>query len=297
MAFAFFGACAPGGGVFGFVFGGLFELAWWPWAFWSFAIALFFLTGFSVLIIPAQSRSPDQDKTMRQKLQILDVPGALTGVAALVLFNFAWNQGAAYGWNQPYIGVCLVLGILFAVGFFFIESRWAETPLVPFKVFTGDIIFVVACIACGWACFSIWVFYTSQFIEVLKGGLAAALCRVHLPSGHIGRVRIRGYWVPVAAHSSGMGYDLLVDLLHDWHHLDGNRPSVPDILGPAVCVSADYSFWHGYIVSRGNRHLLQRCCTGASGYGCGLGRYGCQLQYLAWARICWNHRSSCQQWR
>ncbi|KAK8879220.1 MFS general substrate transporter [Apiospora arundinis] len=205
MAFAFFGACAPGGGVFGFVFGGLFELAWWPWAFWSFAIALFFLTGFSVLIIPAQSRSPDQDKTMRQKLQILDVPGALTGVAALVLFNFAWNQGAAYGWNQPYIGVCLVLGILFAVGFFFIESRWAETPLVPFKVFTGDIIFVVACIACGWACFSIWVFYTSQFIEVLKGAspllFAAYICPVAI-SGACASVatgfllqHIRAAWV------------------------------------------------------------------------------------------------------
>jgi MFS family permease len=185
MAFALFGACAPGGGVFGFVFGALFvELAWWPWTFWSFAIALFFLAAFSALVIPSRSRSsPDQDnRAMREKLRMLDIPGAVTGVAALVLFNFAWNQGPAYGWSQPYIGVCLVLGVIFAVCFFLIESRWAKTPLVPFKVFTGDIIFVVGCISCGWACFGIWVFYTSQFIERLRGAspllLAAYVCPV-----------------------------------------------------------------------------------------------------------------------
>lgn len=182
MAFALFGACAPGGGVFGFLFSGLFELAWWPWTFWSFAIALVLLAGFSTLVIPAQCRSHDQDKGLREKLQMMDIPGAITGVAALVLFNFAWNQGPAYGWQQAYVYVCLILGVLFAVGFFFVESRWAKMPLVPFKVFTGDIIFVVACIACGWACFGIWVYYLSQFIEVLRGAppllLAAYFCPV-----------------------------------------------------------------------------------------------------------------------
>ncbi|KAK8041740.1 hypothetical protein PG993_006263 [Apiospora rasikravindrae] len=182
MAFALFGACAPGGGVFGFVFGGLFELAWWPWTFWSFAIALFLLAGFSALVIPTHSRSPDQNKPLRERLRMLDIPGAVTGVLALVLFNFAWNQGPAYGWDKPYIGVCLVLGVIFAAVFFLIESRWAKTPLVPFKVFTGDISFVVGCIACGWASFGIWVYYTTQFVEVLRGAspllLAAYICPV-----------------------------------------------------------------------------------------------------------------------
>jgi len=81
--------------------------------------------------------------------------------------------------KNPYIGVCLVLGVVFAACFFFIESRWAKTPIVLFNVFTGDIIFVVAC---GWACFGIWVFYTSQFIQVLRGAspllLAAYICPV-----------------------------------------------------------------------------------------------------------------------
>ncbi|KAK8023345.1 hypothetical protein PG991_006584 [Apiospora marii] len=182
MAFALFGACAPGGGVFGFVFGALFELAWWPWAFWSFALTLFGLAGFSVWSIPAPERTPDQDRPLREKLVMMDIPGAVTGVVALILFNFAWNQGPAYGWNQPYIGFSLIVSVMFGACFFFIESRWASTPLVPFKVFTGDILFVVGCIACGWACFGIWTFYVTQFVEVLKGAtpmlLAAYICPV-----------------------------------------------------------------------------------------------------------------------
>lgn len=182
MAFALFGACAPGGGVFGFLFSGLFNLAWWPWTFWSFAIALALLAGFSSLVIPTAIRSHDQGKTLREKFQMLDLPGAITGVAGLVLFNFAWNQGPAYGWQQAYIYVTLILGVIFAVCFFFIESRWAKMPLVPFQVFTGDIIFVIACIACGWACFGIWIFYVTQFIEVLRGASpllnAAYICPV-----------------------------------------------------------------------------------------------------------------------
>ncbi|KAK8048228.1 hypothetical protein PG994_009958 [Apiospora phragmitis] len=220
MAFALFGACAPGGGVFGFVFGGLFDLAWWPWAFWSFAIALLFLAAFSALAIPSRARSPDQDKAMSEKLQMLDIPGAVTGVLALVLFNFAWNMGPAFGWQQPYIGVCLVLGIVFAVCFFFIESRWAKTPLVPFQVFTGDILFVVACIACGWACFGIWIFYTTQFLEILRSAppvlLAAYICPVAV-SGAFASVatgfllhHVRAAWVMTFSLTCFMAGAILV---------------------------------------------------------------------------------------
>lgn len=38
MVFAFFGAVAPIGGVFGGIFASLLTLAWWPWALWVMAI-------------------------------------------------------------------------------------------------------------------------------------------------------------------------------------------------------------------------------------------------------------------
>ncbi|EME82238.1 uncharacterized protein MYCFIDRAFT_83520 [Pseudocercospora fijiensis CIRAD86] len=40
MAFADFGACAPGGRIVGSAMAGVFALAWWPWNFFSFAITL-----------------------------------------------------------------------------------------------------------------------------------------------------------------------------------------------------------------------------------------------------------------
>lgn len=43
MAFAVFGGLAPVGGIAGQALAGVFELAWWPWAFWSLAIALVFI--------------------------------------------------------------------------------------------------------------------------------------------------------------------------------------------------------------------------------------------------------------
>ncbi|KAJ6087158.1 hypothetical protein N7467_006072 [Penicillium canescens] len=220
MAFALFGACAPGGGVFGLLFSGLFTLAWWPWTFWSHAITLVLLAAVSALVIPAQSRSHDQKKNLGEKLPMLDIPGAVTGVAALVLFNFAWNQASAYGWQQAYIYVILILGVIFAVSFYFIESRWAKTPLVPFEIFTGDINFVVACVACGWACFGIWIYYVTQFIEVLRGGSpllnATYICPVAV-SGAFASVttgfllqHVRAAWVMVFSLTCFMVGTILV---------------------------------------------------------------------------------------
>jgi hypothetical protein len=87
----------------------------------------------------------------------LDISGGLTGVTALVLFNFAWNQAVVAGWQEPYIYVCLILGVLFGVAFFIIEIYWASSPILPLSAFNSDIAFVFACTATGWACFGIWV--------------------------------------------------------------------------------------------------------------------------------------------
>lgn len=90
----------------------------------------------------------------------MDIPGGLTGVTALVLFNFAWNQAVVAGWQQPYVYVCLILGVLFAAAFFFIEIYWSKSPILPLAAFNSDIAFVFACTATGWACFGIWVGFT-----------------------------------------------------------------------------------------------------------------------------------------
>ena len=90
-------------------------------------------------------------KSFTEAVQELDLLGASTGVTSLVLFNFAWNQAPAFGWNQPYIIVALILGTLLVPIFFYVEIKVARNPLLPLQVFTTSNAFVLGCIACGWS--------------------------------------------------------------------------------------------------------------------------------------------------
>lgn len=172
MAFALFGACAPGesntpsvvgldhladsvgGGIVGSLFGGIFALTWWPWTFWSFAIVLAAITAVATVVIPDPPRKLEfAEKSLREKLIALDLPGAATGTAALVLFNFAWNQAPIVGWQKAYVYVSMIIGLLFVPVFFYIELWKSPMPLIPFDALTTDVAFVLACIACGWGSF------------------------------------------------------------------------------------------------------------------------------------------------
>ena len=157
MAFAWFAGAAPFGAITGLVFGGLFAMVWWPWIYWSQAIGVAFVAAFSAWTIPAVPVQAEPDRSLREKLEALDLSGGLAGVLALVLFNFAWNQAVVVTWRHPYVYVCLILGVLFGAAFFWIELYWARSPILPISAFTSDIAFVFACTAAGWATFGIWV--------------------------------------------------------------------------------------------------------------------------------------------
>ncbi|KAF1936180.1 MFS general substrate transporter [Clathrospora elynae] len=187
MAFAWFGGTAPFGAISGFAFGGLFSLAWWPWTFWSEAIAVAGIAAFGAWVIPNQPLSGAvQHQSQREKLKRLDIPGCVTGVASLVLINFAWNQASGIGWEEPYVYVCLIIGVIFGVVFFAIEAFWATNPLIPFAAFNVDIAFIFGCTAAGWATFGIWVFYFAQLVLNVRGIsplLLAAWYSPVIPSG------------------------------------------------------------------------------------------------------------------
>ncbi|KKY18156.1 putative mfs transporter of unknown specificity [Phaeomoniella chlamydospora] len=154
MVFSFFGATAPGGSIVGAVFASLFSMAWWPWAFWSFGIAMAGIAAVAVVVVPDPPRKANVAmKTLHEKIIDLDIPGAVVGITALVVFNFAWNQAPLVGWQQPYVYVLLIVGILLVPLFFFIELRIVPDPLIPFHALSRDVSFVLGCIACGWGCF------------------------------------------------------------------------------------------------------------------------------------------------
>ena len=169
MVFAIFGATAPGGAVVGAIFAGIFNLAWWPWTFWSFAIALACIAAVGSNVIPEPPRKLANVSTFRERIAELDILGGSTGIIALVLINFAWNQSGVVSWAKAYVYVCLILGAIFAAAFFYIEMRVATSPLIPFAAFSTDVAFVLACVACGWSCFGVWVYYLFQFYQQLRG--------------------------------------------------------------------------------------------------------------------------------
>lgn len=182
ITFSFFGAAAPNGFILGALFASIFAgFVWWPWAYWVMAIVCFALAVLTFLIVPIQESDRNRRTRTVEKGE-LDPWGSITGVAGLVLVNLAWNQGPVVGWTNPYTYILLIVGIAILCLFFFIESRAAH-PVVPLKALNMDTAFVLGCIAAGWSSFGIWVFYTWQLAEVLRGYSPLSAVAQFVPAG------------------------------------------------------------------------------------------------------------------
>lgn len=155
IVLSLFGAAAPCGFVIGSVLSGVFaQLVWWPWVFWVHAVGLASLALLAVPFVPG-------DKLGYKVVDVaqLDLLGTLTGIAGLVAFNFAWNEGPVAGWQQSYTIIMLILGVALLIAFVYLEFSIVAHPLVPRMAFTLDTSLVLGCIAAGWSSFGIWVFY------------------------------------------------------------------------------------------------------------------------------------------
>ncbi|RYP49618.1 hypothetical protein DL768_004739 [Monosporascus sp. mg162] len=173
----------------GAAFSGLFALEWWLWTFWCFSIVLAAVVVIGFFAIPSRVQSHRQQRARglgHLVLEELDMPGTLTGVAALVLINLAWNQAPIAGWSQPYVYVTLIIGLLILAVFFVIEIRYATHPLIPFNTLPSDVSLALGAIACGWGYFGIWVYYSWQFLLVLRTESA------FLATAHFSPVAISG---------------------------------------------------------------------------------------------------------
>ena len=162
MAFALFGSTAPGGFVIGAVFASLLtEKVWWPWAYWVMGITCLVCGVVGFFVVPQDHDDEDKgDMTF-------DYLGAITGVTGLILFNIAWNQGPSVGWNQPYVLIFLCNGFWITVLFLIIETKVSQ-PLIPLNGLSKQVGLVLACIACGWSSFGIWIYYLFQFSQLLR---------------------------------------------------------------------------------------------------------------------------------
>ncbi|MCJ1315056.1 hypothetical protein MMC15_000371 [Xylographa vitiligo] len=164
MIFALFGATAPGGFVVGAVFASLLaERASWPIAYYCMAIVCFLVAVCAMFIVP----TPEKDPNGPHYDKSFDYIGAIVGIAGLVLFNVAWNQAPSVGWGTPYVIVLFILGLIFIIAFFLVERR-VKQPLLPLDALSGNVGFVLGCIALGWSSFGVFLYYFWQFLAVLR---------------------------------------------------------------------------------------------------------------------------------
>ena len=162
MIFSIFGATAAPGFILGETFSTLLaELAWWPWGYWIMGMINVVLVFLVIFIVPSRPHAP-LPSGFKAIWNIIDLTGMLLGLSGLLLFNVAWNQGPVVGWQTPYTYILLIIGLLLMIIFFIHESR-APHPLIPIHALGAATVFVLICIAAGWAAFGIWVFYFWEF--------------------------------------------------------------------------------------------------------------------------------------
>lgn len=171
---ALFGAVAPFGFVMGALFSGIFaQLVWWPWAFWVNGIVCFAIVVILYFFIPKNIGSKFEGS--------FDWWGSITGVSGLILINFAWNQGPNVGWDKPYVYVLLIVGFLCMVCFC-LAAKYAPDPLLPSSCLKGETGFVLGCIACGWSCFGVWLYYSFRWAETVDNLLPVLSAVEFIPS-------------------------------------------------------------------------------------------------------------------
>lgn len=167
VVMSLFGASAPLGFVAGGAMASLFAIkASWPWAFWTMSAMCICLAAVSAAVLPSTEQT--KKKEGESLLLQLDVAGILFGVSGLVLFNFAFNQAPIVSWSTPYTYFILIIGVMLLAAFVYTELVTAH-PLVPIAAMRSTTNFVLGCTAAGWGCFSIWVYYSFSFLEVLRG--------------------------------------------------------------------------------------------------------------------------------
>ncbi|KAL1604165.1 hypothetical protein SLS59_003958 [Nothophoma quercina] len=135
IAFGFFGAGAPLGGIFGNIFGGVVaEYLSWKWVFWIFGMVSAISTIASFFVIPLPPLQPEP--VMRNTV---DWIGGTLITVGLIILLFALSEGNVVGWSTPWVPTLIVVSLLIVVAFGFwqhhLETKTTKRPLMKMSIF------------------------------------------------------------------------------------------------------------------------------------------------------------------
>jgi EmrB/QacA subfamily drug resistance transporter len=182
------GFVAAGGGSIGVLLGGLLtDTLDWHWIFLvnlPIGIAVF---AACLSLVPA-----DQ---VRERTSRLDVAGAITVTAALMIAVYAIVNGNQVGWETPRTLGLLALAAAVLAAFLVIESR-VEAPLVPLRLFrlrnlaTANAIGVLSA-----AAMFAWFFLSALYLQLVLGYSPLQVGLAFLPANLL----VAGFSIGVSA--------------------------------------------------------------------------------------------------
>ena len=162
VALSVWGAVASGGAAVGVLLGGILTqyLGWRSNFFINVPVGIFVLT-YALRVLPKH----ESEETHND----LDLPGAITVTAALMLLVYGLTKAPTYGWADHRILLYFAGSLILLVAFVMNELR-AKHPLVPLSIFrlrnvTGANL-IQLCIAS--ALFSVF-FFTTLYIQNILG--------------------------------------------------------------------------------------------------------------------------------
>jgi EmrB/QacA subfamily drug resistance transporter len=161
-AMGVFGFVAAGGGTIGVLLGGILTDALsWHWIFLvnvPIGVAVF---GLSLLVLPTGGRKASEGR--------LDIVGAITVTASLMLAVYAIVNGNEVGWaSARTLGLLAVSATLLGL-LLLIESR-VRSPLVPLGLFRLRNIAVSNVVAVLWAAAMFaWFFLSALYLQLVLG--------------------------------------------------------------------------------------------------------------------------------
>ena len=161
-AMGVFGFVASGGGSIGVLLGGVLTDALdWHWIFLVNVPVGILVVVLSFVLIPSARVA-----TAAQKL---DIAGAVTVTASLMLAVYAIVNGNEVGWvTARTLGLLAVSGALLAA-FLVIESR-VESPLVPLRLFRLRNVAVSNVVGVLWAgAMFAWFFLSALYLQLVLG--------------------------------------------------------------------------------------------------------------------------------